>query len=547
MGRLANLLVACTWMLALCGCGEETPNKQQAEPQPALNEQILADAEDSPSAAHPSTEEVPEPDADESEVAEESAKITPLPERIVLLARGGPLLVDVWLTIDGQPIGEGLESLIDQVILAGDTDGDGRSTWSEWRENEEFLTSELAAIDTIRQRTLKDWVERYDENEDGRMQRGEAAAWLGRDGGRSATPLRIRSRRSYLAGGTRASRLWQILDSDGDGRLAGDEIELAAQRLFLLDTSDDRIVDDAELATLRDQLSSQTGQQSRFRRQSRRDAAIHLRDGDDARELDYVLSDLYAPRQQIGPSSFLNRPELFVALDADGDQSLDADELASMASIEPHLKLAVDFGSESGSESRETQIQVLEQAEQIEPISNSSSTRVVIGSADTRLIISGQDLSGNAAQGPSVQANQVSLMVHDQSDRLFEYLDVDANGKLGEREIVEAADRMRAADANADGQLGGEELPYSLVVAFLRAESPSERSFYVPNVGASAATHDGAPDWFLQADLNGDGDISRTEFLGSEAHFEGLDADRDNFITAEEAAAISEPNAELRP
>ncbi len=546
MWRLKILLSVFLLVLALGGCGETTPPRQQAERQPKPSVQTLEHAKDSLPAPPPVIEEGPDPDPDESEAAENSADVTPSPERILLLARGGPLLVDVWLTIDGQPIGEGLETLIDQVIRAGDTDGDGRATWSEWRENDQFLTGDLAAMDAIRQRTLNDWIERYDENEDDRIQRGEAAAWLGRDGGRSATPLRIRSRRSYLAG-TEASRLWQILDHDGDGRLAGEEIEFAPQRLLLLDTSDDRMVDAAELATLRDQLSTQTGQQSRFQRQSRRDAAIHLRDGDDARELDYLLSDLYAPRQEIGPSSFAQRQELFLALDADGDQALDAQELSAMASIDPHLKLAIDFGAESASDSRANQVKVLEQTDELDLLSESSAGRVVIGCADTRLAISALDLGGSETQTQSVQANQVSLMVHDQSDRLFEYLDVDSNGVLGEREIVEATSWMRAADTNTDGQLVSEELPYSLVVAFLRAESPSERSFYVPKVGESSASRSGAPAWFLQADLNGDGDISLTEFLGSQNQFEMLDADRDGFITAAEAAALTSPSTEPRP
>jgi hypothetical protein len=44
------------------------------------------------------------------------------------------------------------------------------------------------------------------------------------------------------------------------------------------------------------------------------------------------------------------------------------------------------------------------------------------------------------------------------------------------------------------------------------------------------------PTWFTHADLNGDGDVSRREFLGSAAHFNQLDGDQDGYINLAEAA-----------
>jgi hypothetical protein len=128
-------------------------------------------------------------------------------------------------------------------------------------------------------------------------------------------------------------------------------------------------------------------------------------------------------------------------------------------------------------------------------------------------------------------------MVHDQADPLFEELDANADGRLGERELASAPQRLLQRDTNGDGQLAGSELPHSMIVAFLVGENPSEQSFYVPqSMTATGATE--TPAWFAHADLNGDGDVSAREFLGSAARFAMLDANRDGYIAADEAAAF---------
>ena len=45
------------------------------------------------------------------------------------------------------------------------------------------------------------------------------------------------------------------------------------------------------------------------------------------------------------------------------------------------------------------------------------------------------------------------------------------------------------------------------------------------------------PDWFRKFDRNGDGELSRNEFPGRTAEFEKLDADRDRYVTLDEAQA----------
>jgi Ca2+-binding EF-hand superfamily protein len=128
-------------------------------------------------------------------------------------------------------------------------------------------------------------------------------------------------------------------------------------------------------------------------------------------------------------------------------------------------------------------------------------------------------------------------MVHDNCDPLCELLDADADGRLGEREISTAAKTLLEYDMNHDGILQSNELPYTMIVAFLRGERPEEDSFYRPRSVMARSAPAGTPEWFIHSDFNGDGDISRREFLGTNEQFSRLDTNGDGFINAAEAAS----------
>ena len=125
------------------------------------------------------------------------------------------------------------------------------------------------------------------------------------------------------------------------------------------------------------------------------------------------------------------------------------------------------------------------------------------------------------------------MIVHDQCDALGELIDTNADGRLGEREIGNGGTRLSKLDVNHDEQISNAELPYTMIVAIVRGQPLSEQSLDRP-VSRPISPDAGVTSWFLQADYNDDGDISRREFFGSSEQFNLLDKNKDGFISADE-------------
>jgi Ca2+-binding EF-hand superfamily protein len=294
------------------------------------------------------------------------------------------------------------------------------------------------------------------------------------------------------------------------------------------------------MASLREQLEAAGQQRMVVARGANHYAAIHLGPDLDVDRLQYLLSYLYSPQQDLGPSSFLELSKPFQMLDPNGDGSFDGEELGSIRTIEPHMRLDVVFIEPADEKSGTATIEVKTLTPEVAIAAQPAADRAAISLGNSRLIISAHNLVAQPAEpnvGQRPVQNQVRLMVHDQVDALFEVLDANTDGRLGEREIAFCSQRLAERDRNGDGQLSGDEFPYSMIVAFLLGEQAAERSFYVPPSSAVTATKgdNPLPSWFTHSDLNGDGDVSRREFLGSTEQFDRLDANRDGYIGPVEA------------
>jgi Ca2+-binding EF-hand superfamily protein len=146
------------------------------------------------------------------------------------------------------------------------------------------------------------------------------------------------------------------------------------------------------------------------------------------------------------------------------------------------------------------------------------------------------DLLGRGATSFTV------VVVGDRGACLFELLDTNRDRQLSLRELRAAWQSVAAWDANKDGSLAREEVPRHLRLT-LCAGMPGRARFLgidegpaSPRAGVKAA----GPLWFRRMDVNGDGDVSRREWLGSEEDFRRIDRDGDGLISVEEALKADE-------
>ena len=515
-------------------------------------------------------------------------------ERFAVLTPGGPVVVQVALTIHGQPFRTVRERLIDDMLAAADKDKDGKATWDEAATSPRFTLGRLRFGSDQKQSMIK----ALDRNADGQVDRPEVRLYVSQYF--SAPAFLINSSADYggtflangrmVTSGVAQPDVRALLDTDADGALSDQEIAAAPERLKTRDADDNDLLQPEEIsgvavAPRRINATGFSGQQAA--RWSVLLGPVATADG-----LFAALSQRYKNADgDIVAASFPALPALFTALDKDQNGKIEKDEALALNGVPPHVELTADLGSQAaqGMVLKSVAVELTKASESAENVvlempgvrlslvanrlapqrisyEQNAKAMLMQFDKDSNGYLEKSEVPENVAQQMTMwdenedgkvyveeitasyarqiapQASQVTANVARQGNSLFQTLDQTGDSRLSLREMRVASARILALDKDEDGQITQREIPATYTVTFGLGNSGFDyRVVQVGAIpgGAAPARAGNGPEWFTRMDRNNDGDVTLKEFLGDETEFKQLDANADGFIEAKEAAAVA--------
>jgi Ca2+-binding EF-hand superfamily protein len=576
----ANVSVATTFEQARpIDTTQPAPAVAKSESDSAASEDVAAD--DAP--------EVGDATPDDSPSAPDARST----ERLILFLPAGPLVVELRMTIDGEPFRAARDELIDDALKLADRDGDGQATWSEIMSDSKrvFMQRYDLSMNNVGR---KEFLKTYDTNQNGLIDRDEARRIVARAKSAGAA-FSLESSSEYRQSNQRQSIVRTMLDVNEDDVLDEAELNAASERLLSRDANDDHILLWSELDdSLAGDEQAMMANQSAYLKQP---AALRLGDQADWDGIAYLLADLYVGGGRPPEEAFSLAPSLAAALDENGDGELTYEEIHRLNAVEPQIVLAANFGKPGDKVAGVSLVSLSPELGAADRLVQHTSHGVVLSLGGYRLQIvlddrapanSGEpppeeqlaaldkdkngyvDKEEAAELAPDVkrmfdevdtngdgkvyldeltayrrkqrapQLSAIRAVASDDQDVLFPLIDANHDGRLTARELHDARKALTVLDADGDGRISLEELPGALTLTLSRglpSNMSPRRSGYLVMQDTVAPS---GPAWFVHMDANRDQEVSLDEFPGKPEKFRALDVDGDGFVSSSEALAAGQ-------
>jgi Ca2+-binding EF-hand superfamily protein len=518
-------------------------------------------------------------------------------ERVLFLAPGGPILVELDIKLDGKPFRTLREKIIDELMQQTDTDNNGNHTWKEAFSNPRFAFGRLrTSYQTKNTAYLKSLLARYDSDKNGQVSRYELRLMLSQIG--YGTAFRVTPNYSR----TPQPNIKKLLDQNNDRKISQAELKTAAARLKSRDANDNDLLEMSELTGGATQGNRYAFQQRGVRLPTTGRGVYLLGPAADLVAVYSAILTKYGNKQKkIPAAAFRLYPKMFKTLDLNKNGFLDSGESIGFHLIKPQARIQVFLGSKKKGTAA-LKIQFAKKPLQIAMSSGNSTNQLALNLPDWKVrfdvpamtlrrvdytrtaqfyvtrydknkngYIEEKEMGTNVslvAQFKNWDANsdgkvfldeikktyektvlaqqsQITAMTSSQGPSLFAALDTSGDKRLSLREMRSAGARLLSLDKNKDGKIGSAEMPGEAVVTFSRGGAyrynPRSLRGGVLNNGISSARR--GPKWFVHMDKNGDGDITLREFLGTKKKFQELDKNKDGFIEFKEALQVAKKSA----
>jgi Ca2+-binding EF-hand superfamily protein len=500
---------------------------------------------------------------------------------VLLLLEGGPLHLRLHLALGGISLVEARRQYVGRLVETLDTNRDGKLSREEANHN--------PALRTVNRTKNRPGAKQFLDGLSGQgsLSQRDVERTVDRLGGEPV------SYRQDLSSSQNDLEVFKLLDTDGSGVLDRRELEGSAELVLSKDEDGDECVSFQEFfppPPAPDPMAVLLGtaQQSTTPLATVADIVRDAQEPllarrllvkyDRNRDLQLTAAELHWPDARIA------------ALDADGNERLDAEELAKVGQAEPDIELTVDL------ESTEAQGGVIGVAgtsgKRLDAADRSDYAKVGFSGAVMTFSHRNLDPVATAVETAMRQFNLLDADANGYLDRdetaqrirfereLFELIDADGDGKLFADEMkqyVEARGKPAAStcrvnvydtgygffmalDANADGRVSVRELRGAAMglaqlerdgkpglgekepvrhfhMEFVRGSyqlfGPSEQ--LLAQTPAFQQRRPTGPIWFQRMDRNNDGDLTWNEFLGPREVFHDLDVDADSLIDPAEA------------